>query len=198
MAIASTRSDRRRWRVGPGHAADDELIAACQRGDQRAWGTLVDRYARLVYAVPVNLGVTGMDAEDVAQATFEALHTSLDRLAEPHRVSAWLVTVARRQTFRVMDKRHREAPVEPGDLADQPVDSSAADRRLEDLEWVHQGLLELGERCRALLLALYFSGSERGYGEVADELGLPIGSIGPTRARCLAKLREHLGDLHPR
>ena len=71
----------------------------------------MDRYARLVYAVPVNLGVTGMDAEDVAQATFEALHTSLDRLAEPHRVSAWLVTVARRQTFRVMDKPYIESGI---------------------------------------------------------------------------------------
>ncbi|MEZ5260288.1 MAG: sigma-70 family RNA polymerase sigma factor [Acidimicrobiales bacterium] len=179
--------------------ADDEaLLRACRAGDDRAWRTLVDRYVRLVHAIPLHLGLDHQDAEDIVQLTFSALLAGLDQITEPDRLSAWLSTVARRQSFRTIQRRQRERPGEPEALETEPFDGSVAQRRVEDIEWLHQGLGRLDDRCRALLVALYFSGPARPYTDIAAEIGMPVGSLGPTRARCLQKLRTHLEELrHP-
>ena len=90
---------------------DQSLLRACQSGDHKAWETLLERYERLVYSIPLNFGLSRGDADDVAQATFSALIRSLGSIADEERLGAWLGTVARRQTWRLIERRRREPPV---------------------------------------------------------------------------------------
>jgi RNA polymerase sigma factor (sigma-70 family) len=175
---------------------DHSLLHACQKGDPTAWRSLLDRYERLVYSIPLNFGLSRSDADDVAQATFAALIRSLDTIADEDRLGAWLATVARRQTWRLVERRRRE-PATDSQLFGLIATEDTAIDQTETLQWVHQGLTEMEPRCRDLLTALYFSADTPSYGDVATEFGIPVGSIGPTRARCLDKLRTILQKLHP-
>jgi RNA polymerase sigma factor (sigma-70 family) len=170
---------------------DQRILDACRRGDADAWRELLDRYERLVFSVPLNYGLSRQDAADVCQVTFTILLQSLDTIRLEERLGSWLATVARRQTWRLMDRsRHEiatETPPEPG-TGDNPSDV------LEELLWLYEGLRKLDRRCRDLLVALYFDSSEPTYADVASRLGRPLGSIGPTRARCLERLRAVLGE----
>ncbi len=177
-------------------SSDWELIVACRAGDPRGWEQLVSRYERLVFSIALNYSVSRDDAADVTQTAFLALFRSLGSLREDTRLSAWLATVAHRQTQRILHRRRRELP-DSLDLLDELLPSIAAPgsepmERWEVVEWLHYGLGALPERCRRLLLALYFDPAEPAYSEVAARLGLPLGSIGPSRARCLAQLKELL------
>jgi RNA polymerase sigma factor (sigma-70 family) len=122
--------------------------------------------------------------------------SSLDKIDDASRIGAWLSTVARRQTWRFVERQRREAPTDEPTAGIAATDESIAAHHIDNMEWVHQGLERLDPRCRQLLLALYFTSDQRPYSEVSAELGIPTGSIGPTRARCLEKLRTHLDDLN--
>lgn len=177
--------------TGPAEAADAvrDLVARCRDGDAAAWDALVHRYERLIYTVAMRNGLTPSDAEDVAQATFEALLTAIDQVRDLDRLPYWLMTVARRLAWRQRERRARERPLvdyQPGVVDFQPdFDRHAA---------IHHGLDQLGAPCRELLVALYLDPTEPSYAEVAKRLGRAIGSIGPIRARCLARLRALLGE----
>lgn len=175
---------------------DDELIAACRRGDSAAWETVLNKYERLVYSIPLNHGLTREDAADIAQLTFTILLQSLDSLQPNSRLGPWLATVARRHTWRLLERRRRETLADEGDLVDSMVLRDDSDRhgreRAELAEWLHQGLNRIGQRCRDLLLALYFDENNPSYADIAQKMNMREGSIGPTRARCLARLREFL------
>lgn len=173
---------------------DKSLLESCRSGDDRAWRLLVDRYVRLVYSIPLNFGLSPMDADDVTQSTFAVLMRSLSAIENEDRLGAWLSTVARRQTWRHVERMRRESPADDPEAA-PPIEESTAARRVEEMEWLHQGLSRLDDRCARLLTALYFTPEPRPYTEVAADLGLPVGSIGPTRGRCLDKLRTILTDL---
>jgi RNA polymerase sigma factor (sigma-70 family) len=181
--------------------SDKELIHACREDDSRAWKHLLNKYEGLVYSIPLRYGLSRDDAADIAQITFTILIQSLDGLAEDSRLGPWLVTVARRHTWRLLQRNRREAPderLEGTDIAESAVllGKSDADsiEHWELSEWLEAGLSKLGEPCRELLLALYFQPERSSYAEVAERLGRPIGSIGPSRARCLKRLRQVLGE----
>lgn len=134
----------------------------------------------------------------MAQLTFTALIQALDRLAPDSRLGPWLAAVARRYSWRALRRQLRQVPtditsLEAAALIDPESDTPL--QRWELIEWLHSGLSRLSERCRTLLIALYFEGNEPAYSEVAARLGIPLGSIGPTRARCLKRLRQALRDL---
>jgi RNA polymerase sigma factor (sigma-70 family) len=173
-----------------------DLVAACRDGDDRAWDQLLDRFERLVYAVAVREGLSGEDAADVTQTTFEALLAHLDRIRDDTQIASWLMTVARRQTWRVRNERNRLLPDEETTIegADDDGTDPVADHA--DALWVYDGLSELGSPCRDLITALYFDPGTPSYAEVASRLGRPVGSIGPTRARCLKRLRDILGEVN--
>ncbi len=173
---------------------DDQLIARCRRGDGRAWDTVVAQYERLIFSIALNNGCNNDDAADVTQITFTIFMQSLDRFGEDTNLKGWLGTVAKRHSWRYAKKRQREQPQEEADLSEMEVVGAAHNpfTKWEQLEWVTQGFAKLGERCRQLLEALYFDEREPAYSEVADKLGMKVGSIGPTRARCLEKMRKHL------
>ena len=175
-------------------ASDQDLLRACRKGDANAWERLVDKYERLVYSIPLNYGLSSPDAADITQLTFTILIQRLDSLHADSHLGAWLATVARRHTWRHLKCRQREFVGASVDLAER--DLAPGDARedtieqWERVEWLDHGLSQIGERCQNLLLALYFESQEPSYVEIAHRFNIPVGSVGPTRARCLEKLKQ--------
>ena len=173
---------------------DRDLIRACGSGNARAWERLLDKYERLVFSISLNYGLTTDDAADVTQITFTILLQNLNTLPDEICLSSWLATVARRHTWRLLARNRRESVNPDEDLArNEALEGTLDDReRWELAEWILQGLSMLDERCRQLLLALYFDAERPSYTQIADHLKMPIGSIGPTRARCLEQMKQSL------
>lgn len=179
--------------------SDFDLIQGCRRGDTQAWERVLEQYERLVFSIPLNYGLSGEDAADITQVTFTIFMQSVETLRDDSRLAPWLATVARRHTWRLLHRRRRESVAPEADLADVPLlhgttDPRQLDERLATVEWLNQGLNLLKDKCRRLLLALYFDPAEPSYHEIAIALNIAIGSIGPTRARCLATLKQRLEE----
>ena len=175
--------------------SDQHLIAACRRGDAAAWESLCQRFGNLVYSIGKGVGLSDADAAEVTQQTFCILHDSLDRLRADSKLGPWLGTVAKRHSWRVLARRKRESPEAPEELSERINDMQEPDHPTatwERLEWLHHGLSLLDQRCRELLTALYLLPSPQSYQEIARRLKIPAGSIGPTRGRCLEKMRAAL------
>lgn len=179
-------------------ATDRELIEWCREGRSGAWEAVLKKYERLVFSIPLNYGLSRDDAADIAQITFTILLQSLDSLADDSRLGAWLSTVARRHTWRMMERGRREGTGKGEDLAESATLVGKAGgegvERWELLEYLNGGLNLLDERCRELLVALYFDPDEPSYAEVAERFDMPLGSVGPTRARCLARMKRVLTE----
>lgn len=179
---------------------DAQLVARCRSGQSAAWAVLVERYQRLVYAVVRRAGHDEHTAADVFQTVFSRLIEHLPRLAQPERLQAWIVTTAKREALRTRERNQRNVSLTPEDedapaLTDQLADDAPlaedALSELQQLDLLRRGLERLDERCRSLLTLVFRDEDEHlPYDEVAKRLGLPTGSIGPTRSRCLDKLRK--------
>ena len=179
--------------------SDRDLIRRCREGSAGAWHQLLNKYERLVYSIPLRYGLSRDDAADIAQITFTILIQSLDGLAEDSRLGPWLATVARRHTWRLLERNRREAAserLEGTDIAESAVVLGRSDadsiEHWELTEWLDAGLSKISEPCRKLLLALYFQPERSSYAEVAERLEMPVGSIGPSRARCIKRLKQML------
>jgi len=176
---------------------DRDLILDCRNGDLGAWQRLLDRYERLVFSVPRRYGLSREDAADITQLTFTILFQRMDTLSEDSTLGAWLTTVARRHTWRRLDRKRRE---EAGWYASSSEKILSADTGTEDIErwelteWLDYGLSLVGKPCQDLLSALYLDPKQPSYAEVAARLGMAVGSVGPTRIRCLKRLRRILGE----
>lgn len=185
---------------------DDALVEQCRAGHQGAWSTLVRRFQRLVYTVPRRARLPDELAADVFQTTFQRLFEHLDRLDDASRVRAWLVTTAKRETLRVLAERQRLVGLDDGD--DDAEEGTAAIERvpdpaplqdeqlaeLQELDRVRAAVDRLDPRARQFVELVFLQDEPLPYAELARRLGIPEGSIGPTRARCLAKLRKLLED----
>jgi RNA polymerase sigma factor (sigma-70 family) len=185
----------------PGDLGDAALVAQCREGDRGAWAVLVRRYQRLVYTVPRRAGLSDADAADVFQFTFTRLVEHLPRLDDAARVRAWLVTTARRETLRLLSLQQRVAPMPIAagmDADEDPVMQwpdpaplpEAQLQSLQEQDRVRRALERLDERSRAFVKLLFLQDPPLAYAEIAARLGIAEGSIGPTRARCLDKLRR--------
>ncbi|MCW3042426.1 MAG: polymerase, sigma-24 subunit, subfamily [Actinobacteria bacterium] len=178
------------------HREPAQLVRDASGGDSGAWSALVDRFAPLVWSVARSYRLSQQDAADVSQTTWLRLAEHIDRLREPERVGAWLATTAGRESLAVIRRRQREVPVEEatlsepldGDFSDQPAESMLRCTQSEEL-WRAFSVLPVRSQ---LLLRLLFADPQPSYQEIATLTGMPIGSIGPTRARCLRELRELL------
>lgn len=173
----------------------EDLIRACLRGEDSAWRLFLERYGDLVFSVPLKMGLSHSDAEEVFQVTVLALVERLGTLNDPRRIVAWICEVTRRQTLYYLRKRSRESFGEDGAFDAAPDASPGALEAFESLEAsqvVHDALAKISPRCRDLLTALYLADPAPGYKEIAASLEIPIGSIGPTRARCLKTLQTLL------
>jgi RNA polymerase sigma factor (sigma-70 family) len=170
------------------------LLSAARDGDQRAIGQIVTELSPMLWQVARATGLDGGDAEDVLQTVWLKLFAHLDTIREPGALVGWLVTVTRREAWQVRKTGSRQVP------ADQEWLSGFADSRPGTEEQVvvsdqhrrlRHALEKLDPRCRELLRIVAFV-PRPDYRAVAAELGMPVGSVGPTRGRCLAKLRGEL------
>lgn len=168
---------------------DAELLERCRQRDPRAWDLLVGRYERLVYSVARRNGLSADDAADVTQGTFVTLIDSLDRIKDEERLASWLMTVTRRQSWRVRNLSRRDVQLE---VVPEEVDQSQDD--WASILALHDALAELGGTCKDLLEALYLDPESPSYAEIAQRFGRSIGGIGPLRGRCLEKLRGILTE----
>lgn len=179
-------AERRTHRGRLGAAPDRELVALAAAGDAGAFAELVGRHQRVVFSVARSCGLGAEDAADVTQVAFAALSDALPRLDDADRVRSWLCTVARRHSWRVLARRDRESLVDPPDRAAEADLAGRVDAVVDLVEAMDR----LRPRCRDLLTALYFREPPLDYAEASAALTMPIGSIGPTRARCLDQLRS--------
>jgi len=193
-ARPARRGQKARDLVQPPHRSDTELILACQQGDQRAWQTLIDRYGRLVYSIPRRYGLNESDADDVFAAVWATAFRKLQQLRDQTRLSAWLITTAHRESWRVGRKRSNATQLDE-QIADVGSPSDEQITTWEQQHLVRQGLEQLGGKCKDLLEALFLEPGEASYQVIAARLEIPPGSIGPTRARCFKKLEKILIDL---
>jgi RNA polymerase sigma factor (sigma-70 family) len=176
---------------------DAALVALCKAGDESAWHSLVKRYQRLVYAIVRRMDMDEHVCADVFQTVFARLYEHLPRIEDPSRLQAWIVTTAKREGLLQRRRAMRHVSVTPVDdeddalidIEDEAEKPDEAAERLQMANLVRNALEALDVRCRDLLTMLYADDEAVPYEEIAARLAIPVGSIGPTRARCLAKLR---------
>ena len=167
------------------------MIRAAGDGDEAAWGAIVDRFAGLVWATARAHRLAPADAADVAQTTWLRLVEHLDRIKDPERLGAWLATTARRECLRHIRLRGREFATAEDALFEAPSEDRAEQALItrERNAALRRAFARISERCQALL-RLLAAPEPPSYDEIASALGMPIGAIGPTRARCLDQLRR--------
>ena len=181
---------------------DPELLRACLNGDPAAWEVLVVRYQRLIYSIPIKMGLSANDAADVFQSVCVKLLEGLSKLRDLEKISAWLTTTTKRECWRVAARRRREllaAPVvwENGQDSRIEIASPAplADEKhqiLKQQQILREAVDALPERCRKLITMLFYQDGNFSYAETARRMNIPLNSMGATRARCLAKLKKLL------
>jgi RNA polymerase sigma factor (sigma-70 family) len=165
-----------------------DLISRCLAGDEQAWYRLVGRHGGLVFATARRAGVPEHGCDDVAQQVFANLARHLSRIRDEAALPAWLITTTKRDAWRWL-KANRRGESSLAVEAEAKETPSEAD--LERHAHVRRALSDLDELCRELLQMLYF-GKGTDYEQVSRQLGMPIGSIGPRRQRCLSKLASIL------
>ena len=169
------------------------LLAAAAAGDGSAWNAIVDQYNGLLWSIARGYRMSTADSADAVQTTWLRLVEHLDRIEDPTRLPGWLATTVRRECLRMLGRAKREQPSYDEDgLPDLPDDSEPLDAALlveERDAALWQALQQMPERCR-LLIRVLMASPPPSYAEVAAALDMPIGSIGPTRQRCLDRLRR--------
>ena len=176
---------------GSTRASPADMVAAAAGSDARAWEALVRQYSRLVLSVARGCGLSDADAADVSQTVWLRLLEHVGRLRNPERVASWLCTTTRNEAMRVAKQRRLTTPVDELDSlsgtddVDQLSGVEAETRRTQ----VRALVATLPVRQQALLEQL-MADPQPSYVEIASTLGIPVGSIGPTRQRCLRALRS--------
>jgi RNA polymerase sigma factor (sigma-70 family) len=180
-------------RIGP---TTSELVQQCLAGQQTAWEALLSRYERLIYYTALKTGTTTDEAADVFQAVCLIWLEELGRVRDPERIGAWLVTTTRRECWARLKRNHKvegedlEMLAERTPTQDESPEALAA--QAEDANAVNLALQQLPEPCRKLLQLFFNDQDHLTYAAIARRLNISVNSLGPTRARCLARLREIL------
>ena len=182
--------------------SDADLIAKCLNQDAEAWEVLVRRYQRLIASITFKYGLSSEDAADISQSVCVALFQQLASLRKQGKLSSWIITVTVRECWKF---RRRQAPTESLDNPERETQAELADPSQQSPdEWLlslerhhllQQGIEPLPEHCRQLIEHLFYGEEALPYAEISRRMGMPIASIGPTRARCLEKLRASLKNL---
>ncbi len=174
---------------------DAALVSRCMDGDEAAWAALVRRHGPVVWTIARRAGLADADAADVYQTTWRIAVESLPRLRDAERFSAWIARTAHFQTMRSLrtlcSTRRTLARIEPRETDDAAPEDDLA--RIEFRRVVAEAMGRIGDRCARLLRALYYDDPTPAYADIARRLSMRVGSIGPTRARCLARLKDALG-----
>ncbi|MBD0418993.1 sigma-70 family RNA polymerase sigma factor [Streptomyces sp. NPDC052309] len=177
------------------------LVLSAADGDAAAWKALVDGLGPLVWSVVRAHGLSDADAHEVYQTAWFRFAQHLQRIREPEKAGSWLASTARHECLKLLRAARRWTPTDDPQLLDRVsedrtpeesvLDSEEAAAQTERVRRLWQEFEELGERCRQLLRVLIAS-PPPSYQEVSAALGIAVGSIGPTRQRCLRRLRARL------
>lgn len=171
-----------------------DLLYRAAAGDRWAWERLVEKYGRLIWAMTRDFKLPESDAADVVQATWLRLLEHIDRIEHPDRIGSWLATTARHECLRHVAARKRVVLFTEDDDAtfsySAPHQPEIDERLLADerAEQVRAAMSSLPSRWQQLL-ELLMADPPASYAEISSQLGVPVGSIGPTRGRCLEQLR---------
>jgi len=170
-----------------------EVVHRAAAGDRTAWERLIDQYSRLIWAMTRDFKLAESDAADIVQATWLRLLEHIDRIEHPDRLGSWLATTARHECLRHVTAAKRVTPVQHDDasLSCAVAHGPDVEERLladERARAVREAVSVLPSRSQQLL-ELLMADPPVPYTEISDRLGVPIGSIGPTRGRCLERLR---------
>ncbi len=170
-----------------------ELVHAAASGEQDAWNRLVDQFMPLVWSVTRTYRLTDRDAEDVSQTVWLRLVENLTDIREPRALPKWIITTAKNESLRLIKAHRRTRPLDSLDDSTMAIGAGSCEAeanllRAERQQALRDGLAELAPRQRELLLLLV-ADPPISYGEISRLLDMPVGSIGPTRARCLDRLR---------
>jgi RNA polymerase sigma factor (sigma-70 family) len=165
------------------------LLEKAAQGAESAWHEIFTRYSPLVHSVCRSHGIVGTDADDLSGSVWLCLVASVIRIREPEALPGWLVTTARRECLKLLRERQRQIPQGTEFVIETEADTDAWLLAEERRDAVRAAFAMLPQRDR-VLLAMLFSDPPATYKEISARLGIPIGAIGPTRQRCLARARR--------
>jgi RNA polymerase sigma factor (sigma-70 family) len=199
IEMVETRSETRWDSSETALAEEDELtqiVLQARAGSSEAWQSLIQRFGGLVAAIARRCRLNDADVAEVSQTTWLRLVENIDRIQQPERLGAWLATTSRRESLRIATRRSTVSATDEiyliaDDTAD-PLDSGLL--KEEQVRAVRMAADRLPPRSQRLL-GLLMADSELPYKEIAEQLNMPIGSIGPTRGRCLEQLRQLMEEL---
>lgn len=180
---------------------ETDLVKACLKGNQEAWEELVDRFTNLVFYIALGYGLTRPDAEEIHQIVFIIVFRELRKLREHQALAGWIGTITSRESIRLSKKNQSRNQVELTDEDTQVpylgpgMPSVEAIQDWERALLVKEALKRLGSPCQELLTILFTEDPVPSYEEIARRLKMPIGSIGPSRGRCLKRLEAILIEL---
>jgi RNA polymerase sigma factor (sigma-70 family) len=170
-------------------------LAAAADGDQLAWTSIVSTYSGLIWTVARAYRLSSADSADVFQGTWLRLVEHLGDIRDAGRLGGWLATTARREALQLLRRTGRDVPVEDMSTMSEAADGGpTADEELlrtEDQKTLWSAFGQLPDNCQRLL-RLLFAEPPALYADISTSLGIPLGSIGPTRSRCLANLERRL------
>ncbi|RSM71453.1 sigma-70 family RNA polymerase sigma factor [Kibdelosporangium aridum] len=176
------------------HARMADLLQAARNGDQARLADLVDELTPLLWQVARAQGLDRDTSSDVVQTAWLKLLGAIGEIRSPMALTSWLVTVTRREAWRVRNATRMEVPAKDVLFAELPDLGPTPEERRVKVEGIRQlwtAVSTLSDRCQQLLRIIAFT-RRPDYDTVSAALGMPKGSIGPTRGRCLAKLRDAL------
>ena len=172
--------------------SDPELIDLCLQGDALAWETLIMRYRRLMYSVPIKFYFSDADASDIFQAACVKLLEHLHEVRDDRKIGLWLMKTIVRMCIQLKALQDREGGTE--DEGEEPLDPAGdleeMQIAIEKEQSIRDAVGLLPTRCRLMLEMLYFTIEPPSYDEIGQKLDMPESSVGPIRARCLERLRD--------
>jgi len=172
-----------------------ELLLRAAAGEREAWDALVDRFGQMVWSVARSFRLDDAAASDVAQTVWLRLIENVDRIQDPERLPGWLATTCRREALRVIKRSERSVPSDfEFDIEDPSPSLESMMIEDEETREVVQALRELGEECQQLLRLLTVEPA-LSYEEIAEATGRPVGSLGPTRGRCVERLKAAISRI---
>ena len=174
---------------------DARLVRECVSGSEEAWRALIFKYKNLIFSIPVKYGFSPDDSTDIFQAVCLDLLSELPKLRKVKALPKWIMQVTAHKCFHRKQQQQRTDVLDPAAKEFEKSTPSRAEdilREAEDEQNLRQAMAELPPRCRELVHMLFYDEPVRPYQEIAETLGIAVGSIGFIRQRCLEKLRKRL------
>jgi RNA polymerase sigma factor (sigma-70 family) len=174
---------------------DTRLVRECLGGGEEAWCALISKYKNLIFSIPLKYGFSPEDSTDIFQAVCLDLLSELPKLRKVKALPKWSMQITAHKCFHRKQLERRTEVSDPNDKQFErrtPARAEEILREAEDEQGLRQAMSELTPRCRELVHMLFYDEPARPYQEIAETLGIAVGSIGFIRQRCLERLRKRL------